>query len=43
MHFVPLLKEFARFGTTADLESYPLYQKIKPDLDRVLETVWVGM
>jgi endonuclease/exonuclease/phosphatase family metal-dependent hydrolase len=34
------LKEFARFETTAELERYPLYQKTKPEIDRVLDTVW---
>ncbi|HLH32222.1 MAG TPA: endonuclease/exonuclease/phosphatase family protein [Terriglobia bacterium] len=40
--FRPLLKEFARFESTRDLERSPLYQKAKPDIDRFLARVWEG-
>jgi endonuclease/exonuclease/phosphatase family metal-dependent hydrolase len=38
--FRPLLEDFARFETTRDLEHSPLYQKVKPDIDRLLDNVW---
>lgn len=38
--FRPFLADFARFEKTSDLQQSALYQKIKPDIDRVLDNVW---
>jgi endonuclease/exonuclease/phosphatase family metal-dependent hydrolase len=36
----PFLEEFTRFETTRDLQRFPLFQKAKPGIDRVLDHVW---
>ena len=38
--FQPFIKELAQFETTPDLERSPLYQRVKPEIDRFLEHVW---
>jgi endonuclease/exonuclease/phosphatase family metal-dependent hydrolase len=38
--FRPFLQELARFQTTKDLENSVVYQKLKTDLDLVLDHVW---
>jgi len=38
--FRPLLEDFGRFNSIQELESSPLYQKTKPDIDRILNKVW---
>lgn len=38
--FRKFLDDFARFESTGDLESFPLYQKTKPEIERVLNHVW---
>ena len=38
--FRPFLEEFARFENTRDLQRLPLYQKVRPGIDRVLDNVW---
>jgi endonuclease/exonuclease/phosphatase family metal-dependent hydrolase len=38
--FRPLLEDFGRFNSIEELESSPLYQKTKPDIDRILNKVW---
>jgi endonuclease/exonuclease/phosphatase family metal-dependent hydrolase len=38
--FQPFLTDFARFENTAALESSPLYRKLKPAIDGVLDNVW---
>jgi endonuclease/exonuclease/phosphatase family metal-dependent hydrolase len=38
--FYPLLREFARFETTRDLERSALYRQIKPEIQAVLDEVW---
>jgi len=40
--FHPFLKEFSRFETIKSLERSPLYRKVQPDIERVLEHVWQG-
>ena len=38
--FRPFLEDFARFQNTRELEGSDLYQKVKPEIDRLLEKVW---
>jgi len=35
-----LLEDFGRFNSIQELEDSPLYQKTKPDIDRILNKVW---
>ena len=38
--FRPFLQDFTRFENTRDLQRFPLYQKLKPGIDRVLDNIW---
>ena len=38
--FRQFLDDFARFENTRDLEASRLYQKVRPEIDRVLNQVW---
>ena len=38
--FRPLLEDFGRFNSIQELEGSLLYQKTKPDIDRILNKVW---
>jgi endonuclease/exonuclease/phosphatase family metal-dependent hydrolase len=38
--FRPFLQQLARFETTRELEESHVYRKLKPDFDRILESIW---